>query len=280
MHTICEQRCLNELTELYFNPMSSRRQTRSKPSRIPERPVRHHNDVADVSTKMQTDVVRIDAPTKVSSDVLDDGCKICLKDDDHANLLICEHCNCEVHTYCVGLTKVPEDDFYCPDCAQEFAVDPLEKLVKGLPETYTKRFGEICWAHGGTGFGWWPACIYDPRLTVGGARELAIKHAGKRHLVYFFECHSAPFTVCRADKITKWEEGIANGFTAGKIARAASMQRSVDFDKAYASALCERLKPIDQRMDFNHFEQEALNHKRAMGKSRDETVRTDRKSVV
>lgn len=180
------------------------------------------------------------------------GCRICGLDDDHENLLICEKCGCEQHTYCVGLSKVPDDDYFCRSCSSGILEDPLEKLVESLPLTYKSRFGEICWAHGGTGFGWWPACIYDPRLTVGGARELAVKHAGKRHLVFFFECHNAPFAVSRNDRLCKWNEGITNGYDSGKVARAVGMQRSEDFDNAYQAALVELSRPIDQRMDFNH----------------------------
>ena len=61
---------------------------------------------------------------------------------------------------------------------------------------------------GGVGFGWWPACIYDPRLTQGGARQLAKKNFGKKHLVYFFECHEAPFAVMGDSKLCQWEEGL------------------------------------------------------------------------
>lgn len=53
----------------------------------------------------------------------------------------------------------------------------------------------------------WPACVYDPRLTVGGARQLARKNLGKRHLIYFFECNEAPFTVLGDNRLTKWEDG-------------------------------------------------------------------------
>ena len=55
----------------------------------------------------------------------------------------------------------------------------------------------------GNGFGWWPAFIYDPRYTIGSARNLARKNLGKRHLVYFFECHEAPFAVLTSAKLTK-----------------------------------------------------------------------------
>jgi hypothetical protein len=39
--------------------------------------------------------------------------------------------------------------------------DGLDSLVNALPPSYTSRFGEIVWAAGGNGFGWWPACIYE-----------------------------------------------------------------------------------------------------------------------
>ena len=48
-----------------------------------------------------------------------------------------------------------------------------------------------------------PAFIYDPRMTMGNARQLARKNLGKKHLVYFFECHDAPFSVLASTKITK-----------------------------------------------------------------------------
>ena len=48
-----------------------------------------------------------------------------------------------------------------------------------------------------------PAFIYDPRHTIGSARQLAKKNLGKRHLVYFFECRDAPFSVISTAKITK-----------------------------------------------------------------------------
>lgn len=86
-----------------------------------------------------------------------------------------------------------------------FEDDGLDRLVNALSPTFTSRFGEIIWAQGGVGFGWWPAFIYDPRLTVGSARQLARKHLGKRHLVYFFECHDAPFACLVSSSLhTPW----------------------------------------------------------------------------
>lgn len=45
----------------------------------------------------------------------EEGCRVCRKDDNHANLLLCEACNDEYHTYCLNppLESVPEGDFFC-----------------------------------------------------------------------------------------------------------------------------------------------------------------------
>ncbi|KAL3823005.1 hypothetical protein ACHAXA_008145 [Cyclostephanos tholiformis] len=45
----------------------------------------------------------------------DEGCKVCGRDADHANLLLCESCNDEYHIYCLTppLDSVPEGDFFC-----------------------------------------------------------------------------------------------------------------------------------------------------------------------
>ena len=44
-----------------------------------------------------------------------DGCKVCRRDEDHANLLLCESCNDEYHIYCLNppLTSVLDEDFFC-----------------------------------------------------------------------------------------------------------------------------------------------------------------------
>ena len=43
------------------------------------------------------------------------GCLTCGEDDDHANLLLCEACNDEYHTYCLDppLRSVPTGDWFC-----------------------------------------------------------------------------------------------------------------------------------------------------------------------
>jgi len=43
------------------------------------------------------------------------GCLACGEDDDHANILLCEGCNAEYHTYCLSppLRAVPVGDWYC-----------------------------------------------------------------------------------------------------------------------------------------------------------------------
>uniref|UniRef100_A0A7S4JZN6 PHD-type domain-containing protein n=1 Tax=Odontella aurita TaxID=265563 RepID=A0A7S4JZN6_9STRA len=174
-------------------------------------------------------------PTSPRSDDYIDhgtGCLSCGADDDHANLLLCEACNDEYHTYCLDppLRSVPEGDFFCDNCkpfhSHAQADDGLNDSVGVLSPAFTSRFGEIIWAAGGVGFGWWPACIYDPRLTVGAARSLAKNNLGKKHLVYFFECHDAPFTVLGNSKLISWEDGILEEYDLGRTARASGKNKS------------------------------------------------------
>lgn len=94
--------------------------------------------------------------------------------------------------------------------------------------------------------------VYDPRLTVGGARKLAIKNIGKKHLVYFFECHDAPFTVVGDSKVIKWEDGILEEYDLGKTARANGKHRMIMFEHALQAAIAEFDKPVAYRLDWNH----------------------------
>lgn len=188
----------------------------------------------------------------------DEGCKICKKDTDHSHMLLCEHCNGEYHTYCLDppLLAIPDNDWYCDECSEilknyESTGDGLEGIVEALGPEFSSRYGEICWAAGGAGFGWWPACIYDPRLTVSSARTLARRNAGKMHLVYFLECHDAPFTVLSSDQIVDWEVGLAWGYHEG-VASRDNTKRGVAFDGALQQAMVEFMKPIDMRLDWNH----------------------------
>ena len=103
-------------------------------------------------------------------------------------------------------------------------------------------------------FGWWPACIYDPRLTVGSARKLALKNIGKKHLVYFFGCADAPFTVLTDAKCMAWEDGLMEELDCGKVAKNVSKSRAVMFQWALQAAIAEHDKPIEYRLDWNHEE--------------------------
>ena len=131
--------------------------------------------------------------------------------------------------------------------------DGLDLMVAALPPQYTSRFGEVVWAQGGPGFGWWPSYIYDPSMTVEkNVRSLAQKNLGKRHLVYFFQCIEAPFDVLLDVKITEWYDGLAENYHLGKAARSAGKNRTLQFEEALKIAVLEMGKPLDQRMDWNH----------------------------
>eukprot|EP00970_Alexandrium_tamarense_P015987 scaffold5874_cov90-Alexandrium_tamarense.AAC.1 len=47
----------------------------------------------------------------------EEGCRVCRRDEDHANLLLCEACNDEYHTYCLSppLQEVPDGRHTYPD---------------------------------------------------------------------------------------------------------------------------------------------------------------------
>jgi PWWP domain len=123
-----------------------------------------------------------------------------------------------------------------------------------LPREFTSRFGEVCFAYGGFGFGWWPSCIFDPRLTEGSARQTARKNLGKKHLIYFFECHETPFAVLSSSKIVPWDEGLAENYHLGKTAKACGKQRALQFQQALQAAVIEDGKPLEQRLDWNRAE--------------------------
>ena len=46
----------------------------------------------------------------------DDKCVIC---DDGGDLIVCDGCDKTHHTVCVGLNKVPEGDWFCPECGNK-----------------------------------------------------------------------------------------------------------------------------------------------------------------
>ena len=73
-----------------------------------------------------------------------------------------------------------------------------------------------------------------------------------KHLIYFFECHEAPFHVLGETKIVKWEHGIINGYDLGRIAKAIGGIRLTLFEKAYGLASLENDKPVAYRLDWNH----------------------------
>lgn len=69
------------------------------------------------SQKHNAFVTTTTSPSRNTSSVMgnNDGCKVCRRDEDHANLLLCESCNDEYHIYCLNppLASVPEEDFFC-----------------------------------------------------------------------------------------------------------------------------------------------------------------------
>eukprot|EP00986_Skeletonema_menzelii_P003565 scaffold1118_cov150-Skeletonema_menzelii.AAC.11 len=216
-------------------PTRRRRSARSSPANLPDEKVAAvattgaaHNKAARAVPVASTTTV-----TASSHGFDEEGCRVCHKDDNHAYLLLCEACNDEYHTYCLNppLESVPEDN--CKHVHSTKDDDGLDSLVSALPPQYTSR-------------------IYDPRLTVGGARQLARKNLGKKHLLYFFECPDTPFTVLGDNRLVQWEDGFLEEYDLGKVAKAGGRNRFTSFERALQVAQLEHGKPIEMRMDWNH----------------------------
>jgi hypothetical protein len=122
-------------------------------------------------------------------------------------------------------------------------------MVAALPASFTSRFGAIVWAQGGSGYGWWPSMIYDPRYTLGATRNEARKFLGKRHLCFFFQCIESPFSILNADKIIAWEDGLARDFYLGRGNTARGGYRRSDFQRALQAAVLEAGLPAQKRIE-------------------------------
>lgn len=59
------------------------------------------------------------------------GCLICRKEDHEDQILLCELCDGEYHTYCLqpALTVVPEENWYCGAFAHSFVLQMFDALV-------------------------------------------------------------------------------------------------------------------------------------------------------
>jgi hypothetical protein len=114
--------------------------------------------------------------------------------------------------------------------------DGLEVQVAALPPHITHRYGEVVWANGGVGYGWWPSILYDPRKAMGRARMEARKNLHK-HLAFFFRCPEAPFVVLPDRQLKHWDVGLSSDLHMGKPARAHSKQRYQCFQEALNVAI-------------------------------------------
>jgi hypothetical protein len=115
------------------------------------------------------ETVNSESVTNLDSELLDNGCMTCKRDDNQDKLLLCEGCNGGYHTYCLHppLHLVPGYDFFCQKCKEAGKDDGLLELIKNLPNNYSDRFGEIVWVDGGRGYGYWPAVVLDPMESSG-----------------------------------------------------------------------------------------------------------------
>ncbi|KAG7338186.1 HSF-type DNA-binding protein [Nitzschia inconspicua] len=178
------------------------------------------------------------------------GCKVCGRDNDHSNLLLCEGCDTESHTYCLDppLDAVPDEDWFCENCADRMERDrkELTKMIKTIPEEMRSRFGEVCFSKSGERAMWWPAMIFDPRtfLQNKDVVELCKRNLGKRYLMFYFENPEA-FAAVPKTWIVSWEEGVQKEYDTGKNIRNASKARQEQYQQALEAARLALLGSTD-----------------------------------
>ncbi|GAX24425.1 hypothetical protein FisN_4Lh560 [Fistulifera solaris] len=190
-------------------------------------------------------------PNDGDDELLDTGCLVCGNDDHHDKMLLCDACTGEYHMHCLKpkLDKIPQNKWFCAICKGGEGTAPakLEELVSALPSEYRARFGEICWAQGGVGYGWWPCCIFDPRWAKGKPLEEAKRQLGKKYLVYFYMCTDSPFALLAENKTMSWLEGLSYNYYQGKAAKNYSKDRFALFQKALLIATNEFDKSVSER---------------------------------
>eukprot|EP00531_Pseudo-nitzschia_arenysensis_P006472 CAMPEP_0116122016 /NCGR_PEP_ID=MMETSP0329-20121206/3995_1 /TAXON_ID=697910 /ORGANISM="Pseudo-nitzschia arenysensis, Strain B593" /LENGTH=801 /DNA_ID=CAMNT_0003615847 /DNA_START=137 /DNA_END=2542 /DNA_ORIENTATION=+ len=236
----------------FFLPSSNKKNAKANAN---SNEIRNAN-VIDNETNRKEEVPSDDS----SIDSVESGCRICGFDDDHANLLLCEGCDTEVHTYCLTppLEKVPTGDWFCDACKlrkgkaqEEFGI-----LIKNLPSEMTERFGEICFAKSAENAHWWPALIFDPRSFLHNPEvvDLARRNLGKRYLVFFFENQDA-FAAIPKRWIMTWDEAVEKDFDKGKSVRNASKSRKLQFERAMtlATGAFEEASFQDSESDDSEF---------------------------
>ena len=86
----------------------------------------------------------LDAPVsgmQMTLDWNDDLCRVC---SDGGELICCEGCPGAFHKECVGLTEIPEGDWFCPACrcqvCQKSHVNSQDPLLAGLQPTSAASF--------------------------------------------------------------------------------------------------------------------------------------------
>lgn len=152
--------------------------------------------------------------------------------------------------------------------------DGFDRQVSALPRDIASRFGEVVFAQGGNGYGWWPCQIYDPRQAMDPAvRQMAQKYLHSRYLVYFFNCGKSdavirssrsvakaasnqggsysesisrdvnPFAVLPTKMIKSWLTGLSEELFLGRAAKAHGKQRYREFRDAFQMASMEYDKP-------------------------------------
>ena len=66
---------------------------------------------------------------------LDVACDACGSAEDDEHMLLCDACDTGFHMFCLQpkVTDVPEGDWFCPHCLEEYPVRSISSLPLCLP---------------------------------------------------------------------------------------------------------------------------------------------------
>ena len=77
-----------------------------------------NNDAPATELSTNAGTCAPNAYSVAAADTKIEGCYLCRLNNHQDQILLCEHCNGEYHTYCLQppLKSIPEYDWYCGKC--------------------------------------------------------------------------------------------------------------------------------------------------------------------
>lgn len=172
----------------------------------------------------------------------DQCCKVCGKDDDDANMVLCDLCDLGYHIYChtpkLTMADIPEGDlpWYCAACTK-----------------MQSRLTEVVWARvNAKKDDWWPCFIYNPQELPEYLQDKAFKNiALNKFSIYYYSANNYGFVPNNSLNLKSWQEGVDENLMTAKLLTKNKKEQQ-QWKEAVELAATEFLLPGDQRVKWNH----------------------------